>query len=248
LSLSISGLYFRIVRIAVILTQREDFMKHHRLFYLFFLIILVLPGCVNQYTRWAQQTFNQGCDLEHPCISPFLKTVTIYDQFQTVGIFDALWLSRPVRRAYVELVVDKFGKSDREYHTLMQSELKKNNEVISFYLLVEKEYSIRGMQALSLDQSATQWGVSLEIDDTVLHPIAIEKVDLSPEYRTLFGERLRDYKNRLKQAYFVSFEASGVPGQPFIHSGIDTMRLVLSTTKKQICLEWDNPHGLEGVC
>ena len=223
-------------------------MKHHRIILLPLMLIFLLPGCVNQYTNWAKRTFPQGCELEQYecCVEPFLKRVKLYDQFQTLGIFDVLWLANPVRKAYVDLTAEKYCKSEREYEKLLHDELAKNHDLITFYLLIEKEYTIRGLKELG-DQDDAMWGVCLEIDDTVLHPIALEKIDLSPEYRTLFGERVRSYKNRLKQAYRISFDAYGVPGQPFIHEDADRMKLVLNTTTKQVCVEWLNPACLEAI-
>ncbi|MEX0671766.1 MAG: hypothetical protein WD068_00250 [Candidatus Babeliales bacterium] len=220
-------------------------MKHHRIIGIG-ILCLCMPGCVNQYSRWAQKTFNQGTPLDQyqQEVAPFLITEHLYDQFNTIGIFDALWLAAPVRRAYAELAIEKTGKSERDYEILVQKELEKNNDLISFYVLIEKEYTIRGLKQIG-DADDALWSTYLEIDDTVVHPVSIDKVDLAPEYRTMFGSRVSEYKARLKQAYRISFDAHGVPGQPFIHDDVEKMSLVLSTTEKRVCLTWAWPARLE---
>ncbi len=215
-------------------------MKQHHCLYLIASCIL-LSGCGQQYVNWADRTFNQGCLLpDYPRqVKPFLRTERLYHQFETVGIFDALWLADSVRVLYVDLFTEKFDKGYEEYETLLKEQLEKNKKLITFYLLSEKEYVPRGLKMIT-SKEHTLWGIHLEIDDKVLHPITIEKIDLNASWRRFFGKRMSFHK----QAYKITFDAHSKTGESFINLQSEQMDLVLSNTKVRTCLQWDNPLSI----
>ena len=217
-------------------------MKARLQFFMLLGILLMVPGC-KQYVDWGKRTFNQGTQLQDYAhdVQPFIRTVRAYDQFDTLGIFDALWVARSVRRATANMTSDKFCKSEQEYDELLARELAKNDQLITFYLVSDKKsFELRDMALVGTD-SDVRWSIYLEIDDMILHPLSFESIDLEPEYRTFFGPR---FKSNFKQAYIVTFDAYGVPGQPFITEDTQCLSLVLSMTTKRFSMTWNFPDRL----
>ena len=97
----------------------------------------------------------------------------------------------------------------------------------------------RGLKLIT-SKEHTLWGIHLEIDDKVLHPITIEKIDLNASWRRLFGKRMSFHK----QAYKITFDAHSKTGESFINLQSEQMDLVLSNTKVRTCLQWDNPLSI----
>jgi hypothetical protein len=191
--------------------------------------ILLLSGC-GRIVDWAKESFNQGHDLDDDGKIPreFLRSVTVYDQFETLGIFDALWLSDPVRTEYAQLHSRKHGKSIEHQKAFLRRQLEENKHYIVFYVL--------SLFSKSLDAEDADWTLFLEINGKQYIPIAKpEAIDLAPEYTFFFGKRL----SKFKVPYLVRFNSFDVENKPLLDEGVKEIYLVFRSVEKEVRLTWD---------
>ena len=94
-------------------------MKRMIQIYVAAVMLVLLPGC-GRLVDWGKNNFYQGDQVDnYRCdIKPYIRSVTIYDQFTTRATFDALWLSDEVRLAYVDLHVSRQGKGEERKNAL----------------------------------------------------------------------------------------------------------------------------------
>lgn len=173
-------------------------MKRHSVLSPMISIIIVstLPGC-KRLIDWGYDTFYQGNSLhEDLCLVPYyLRSVRVYKELMTRAIFDVMWLSDDIRRLYVKLHVMRMGLSDDFYKTMLRRKLEDNNHYITFYVL--------SLYDVPLDAKISKWSLFLRIGNKDYQPVEIKKVELQPEYCTLFSSRC----NRFKTPYEVKFHA-----------------------------------------
>ncbi len=151
-------------------------------------ILLCLPGCGGSFVDWADETFYQSrVTGDHVAtIKPFLKDVRLYDQFDTLAMFDALWLSDQVRTAYAQVYAKMVGKDEEGYTDFLRRELSANTYFVSFYVL--------SLNTIQLTDVPPLWSMHLDIDGKKYAPSEIKSVELSPEFVTFFGKRLTNHK------------------------------------------------------
>ncbi|TET06232.1 hypothetical protein E3J79_02680 [Candidatus Dependentiae bacterium] len=191
--------------------------------------ILLLSGC-GRIVDWAKESFNQGNDLDNYAKIPrqFLRSVKVYDQFETLGVFDALWLSDHVRTEYAQLHAYKHGKSSEHKKAFLRRQLEENKHYIVFYVL-----SLFGK---SLDIEDANWTLFLEIDGKRYAPIVKpEAIELAPEYTFFFGKRL----SKFKIPYLVRFNAYDIENKPLIDENVKEIQLVFRSVEKEVELTWD---------
>jgi len=193
-----------------------------------FLIFLVtLSGC-RRTVDWGKSNFYQGENVKKHSKVPkeYLRSVVAYNQFMTQAVFDAIWLSDPVRTAYVEAFSARTGKTNEQKNMLLRRELEENNHYISFYVL--------SLYNILLGDVAGDWSVYLKIDGAVHHPVEIKYVDLTPEYQSFFGKVF----NRFKMPYQIKFDAKDVDCNPVINANTRHMQLYFRSIKKEVQLTW----------
>ena len=205
-------------------------MKQQILCVLSIVSILGFTGC-GRIVNWAKDNFYQGCDYDATKPDCFVRSVTVYDQFTTVAMFDALWLADQVRTDYVNLFAFRFGKSEQQKNSFLRRQLEENNHFIEFYLL--SPYTIR------LKEDSPLWSVNLKIDDNYFAPVEMRIVQLEREYLAFFGKHYTHFKTQ----YLVKFNARDINDQPLITSGTQTISLVFRSVEKEACLTW-NIHDL----
>lgn len=167
-------------------------------FYLIPLLIITifLPSC--RYVHWAHEIFNQGCPVYSAvaCGQQYVRSLRIYDQFTTLGIFDALWVSDHVRDYYEDL--------HTQLHCLEQQECSDDNDnpeedlYTTFYVLSW----IKGYAGSSLTDKDTLWSMCLSVNGVNYSVTSIKEVaELAPEYKSFFGKTFTRFKN----VYLVKF-------------------------------------------
>jgi len=74
--------------------------------------VILLPGCAG-VVDWAETTFKQaeGYQYNRELVNEYIRSIRIYDQFTTIAIFDALWLSDEIRTEYADLYVKMHGRT-----------------------------------------------------------------------------------------------------------------------------------------
>ena len=169
-------------------------------------ILFLLPGCGGNIVDWADETFSQGkINKDHEnTVKPFLKGIRLYDQFDTLAIFDAIWLSDTVRTAYAQVYAKMMGKDEEAYIDFLRRELSANTYFVSFYVLSQKSIPLTDIPPL--------WVVHLEIDGKKYLPAEIKAVELAAEYLGFFGKRVNNHK----EPYEIRFDRKDVEGNDIL--------------------------------
>lgn len=214
-------------------------MKKNYTFSLIFYIVplfLLVPGCVNRVTQWSKETFNQGhkIDLSIKQACGYARTIHVYDEFATLGIFDVLWLSDDVRRAYAALHAVKSGTSQEAFTALQRRQRALNDHSISFYILGYQPAEPK-VKLFGTDKHEGKWSVYLEIDGKLYRSATIKCIEyLEPEYIMFFDKRYNRHQGR----YLVTFDAQDAQGNNIITPQTRTIMLYLSTGEKKVALNW----------
>jgi len=190
--------------------------------------LLLLPGC-GRIVDWAKDSFYQGNDLHDYSKVPkeYLRSITIYDQFETLGTFDSLWLSDSVRTAYAHLHACRHGKTPDLEKAFLRRQLEENKHFIVFYVL--------SLYSKPLDAEDAAWSLFLEIDGHRYAPTEIKAIDLLPEYTFFFGKRF----SKFKVPYWIRFNAYDVENKPLITKETEEIRLIFRSVEKEVMLSWD---------
>ena len=207
-------------------------MKHIFKTALLILVILMCSSC-SRYISWGKEIFNQGEPLETyaQSVQPYIRAGRIYDQFTTLGSFDALWLADPVRRAYAMSYARKHGYTREQYGKFLENQLAQNDATISFYLLA----IVGGPGIVELTDKNAAWNVQLKIGNDYFNPIKIESIDqLPPEYQYFFGKRWTIFK----AIYLLSFNAIDENDVPLLESSLSSISLVFRRIGHRLDIVW----------
>jgi hypothetical protein len=169
-------------------------------------ILFLLPGCGGNIVDWADETFYQGkINKDHEkTVKPFLKGIRLYDQFDTLAIFDAIWLSDTVRTAYAQVYAKMIGKDEDGYIDFLRRELSANAYFVSFYVL--------SLKSIPLTDIPPSWVVHLEVDGKKYLPAEIKAVELAAEYLGFFGKRVNNHK----EPYEIRFDRKDAEGNDIL--------------------------------
>lgn len=190
--------------------------------------LMIMPGC-GRIIDWAKDSYYEGKPLsvDTSLAQRHMRSAIVYDQLDTVGVFDALFLSDEVRSVYVDMHILKHGKSEEQKAAMLRRQLEENNHFINFYVLASKK--------TPLDTKQSDWSLFLATSDgTTLTPIEIKEVELAPEMLTIFGSRF----NRFKTPYLVKFNAKKVDDSLVISPEIQWFELCFRSTEKEVDLAW----------
>lgn len=203
-------------------------------FLLFSFSLMTAPGC-GRLIDWGKSSIEQGENIKKESLTgtDHIISSRIYDQFLLVGAFDSLWLTDDVREAYADLYVLKRGRTDVEKKVFLRRQLEENNHFISFYIL--------SVADIVIGEKDSAWTVLLRIGEYNFVPTEFKAVELSPEYRSIFGKKF----NRFKTAYIVRFNAKDIEERPLIQPDTDVVSLVFRTVNKEVVQSWHiDEHGL----
>ncbi len=205
-------------------------MKHF-ISLLFIFLIATLPGCGSRFTDWSAEHVEQGVVRGVPKdqVLTYLRTIRIYDEFSTVGIFNALWLADDVRQAYVDVHSAKFTLDQSAKDGLLRRQLAENDNFISFYL-----FSYIPSSTASLTDKNNPWTVKLKINGKSYEPKSLETAELSPEYNMFLSRIINKHKN----IYLVKFALKDEEGNSIINSKTRLLELRLSTVDRSTSLIW----------
>jgi hypothetical protein len=183
--------------------------------------MMLFSGCgCNRYINWAKDVFNQAKPMPYysTIAEKYVRSARIYEQFTTLGIFDAIWLHDQVRVAYVRSHATKNCMTDEAYDRMLKSELDQNQDYISFYVLAY----FPDQDDISLKDQNSIWSMSLLVDDKCYAPVEIKKIDdLPQEYKAFLYLRY----TRFKLVYLVRFNAKDVNNMRIIYPGVKDIRL-----------------------
>ncbi len=193
-----------------------------------------MNGCIKYYDL-AESEFPQAekVPAAKQVADANMRSVTIYDQFETKAHFDALWLSEDVRTAYVSAFADKRGLTQEAKEELLKRQLEETRHWLAFYVLVEQ----RG-QNTSLSDPMTAWTLFVHIDKHVVPAESIKECDLEAEYQQLFGKAF----NAFKTCYLVKFPLNA--GQVWLlnKQTYKNMHLVVKSPAYKADLVWSQEN------
>lgn len=194
-------------------------------------MLACLSGCAKKVAEWEKDYFYQGekyfPDIDNPTnprkiIKRNIRSVRIYDEFDTLGIFDVLLLSDEVRHVYMELHARRMGFSPEAEEQLLRRINAEHQDALSFYVV-----GYAPGTTMLLDQEGNApWAVLLKTPNGIMQPRSVRSVDLNPEYKYLLG----DYLGRHKTVYLVKFEKPNVQ-----------FELQFTMPDRSACLSWDKP-------
>lgn len=206
-------------------------MKLKKLIILSFIILLT--GC-NRYINWYNCTFTGGKKSCYNCsiACPYKKSMAIYDQFQTIALFDVLWLHDIVRTLYTDLYAARHCLNCCEKQELLGQQLKLNQDYISFYVLMP--CSDEDLLPTCCG-SITPWAVCLKVDGQCYQPAETKVICNFPdEYLCIFDKRTIRYRN----PYLISFNLCDNNGNKIINSCTKSIEFVISSSKYRTCATW----------
>lgn len=195
----------------------------------FILVLLLLPGCRGM--RWAEEHFVQGEELAgaksaREVVRDTVRSAQIYHEFDTVGLFDVLFLSPAVRQAYVDTYAAKYSLS-REAKEKMEHEQRNDFEHnLSFIVM---GYMPENTMPIGDDKSL--WSIVLKGTDKALKPRSSKSYELNPEYEYF----LKDKVSKHKYIYLVKFDAVTEEGA---RTTGPEMELTLATESRKVTLRW----------
>lgn len=203
-----------------------------KLRYALYCILFFLPGC--RYVRWGKDVFHQSRTqfTYNNLRDDYIRSLRIYDQFTTLGLFDVLWLSEEVRRLYSKENASLHGCPKEDYADFLQGQLAENDSEIAFYILA----SVPHAQDLLLTESQNPWTIYLCVDGVTYAPKSLKIVELPPQYQVFFGKRY----TTLKKTYVVTFDAKTLDGCPILTPATTSLSLCFHTTgREDECVIWE---------
>lgn len=209
-------------------------MKRSFLFYFLLLGIIVnFSGCVRYYDFFMNDVFNQGDCLNtyNEIPAQYLRSTRVYDQFDTIGSFDVLWLHNEVRAAYAQAYASQRCLSKERCNEFLRRQLEENNHFITFLLL----FVIPNGCNYLLSSKDPIWSIQLVIDGNCFVPIEIKTIELGHEYKYFFGKTYR----RFKTAYSVRFNAVDENGNALIHAGVRCLELQFRRLGHMTAVSWN---------
>lgn len=213
----------------MIVKERGAFMKHMFKYWTLSAILLCLFGGCNRIVDWGESNFNQGKEVENKAksVRKYVKSVTVYDEFTTEGMFDVLWLSDEVRTTYADLHALRRCRNEEYKKTFLRRQLEENNHFITFYVLSPFEFQ--------LADSQSKWSMCLFVDGDYYYPIETSVVELDQEYKAIFGKKM----SRFKESYLVKFEAKTLEEKPIIADDVEKLELQFRSLVKETKLVWN---------
>lgn len=164
------------------------------------LILFILPGC-SRINNLLNKHFFESC---RPCpyfarAQRYLRTIRLYDQLSTVGIFTALWINQDVLEAY------QFAYNQQRNQPLDTplgcGLIKLNNNQLKFYV-IGYQPALQGSVFNTCDSCDSKWYITLTVDDQIYHPASV----LPFKADRILEAMLKPYHNRFNRLYEVNFD------------------------------------------
>lgn len=206
-----------------------------RIVYSFWMGALILLSSCTRFIHWTYHTFHEpeyiAVDLTPA--RAHLCTIRAYHQFNTIALFDVLWLCDAVRMVYAELYVCKRCKTLEQKELIMERQLQENNHFITFYVLMPEK------DGIAFGSQLGKWSCALEINGVIYSPCKVKIIDeLAYEWRTIFDDRYTPFKT----TYEVQFAAHDLEGNPLITPATDVITLCVSSTQfREYCTFYPKP-------
>lgn len=192
--------------------------------------LALLAGCggIGNVTDWADKTFYQSQTYAEndPLVKKYLRGIRLYDQFETIAIFDVLWNSDEIGGLYARMYSKMMGKDEEGERAFLRRQLSANTYYMTFYVLSMNEYSLIAIPPT--------WVMYIEVDGKRYLPSDIKVFELPGEYIRFFGKRITKHK----QSYCVKFDRKDANGKDIL-TGAKTIKYVFSSPHYFGCVGWE---------
>lgn len=163
-----------------------------------FFILIFLSGC-SRVNRFLNKQFFESC---RPCdyikgAHDSIRTIKLYDQFSTVGIFTALWINEKVTEAYQKAYNQQ---RNLPLDSPVDIPIDLNNNQQKFYI-IGYQPKIEGSVFDVCDDNNSSWHLSIEFNNKYFKPVSIKPVKADRILEAI----LRPYHNRFNELYEVTF-------------------------------------------
>lgn len=196
------------------------------------MMTILLPGCGCRVIDWTKSSFNQGRSLPdyYSTAQSYVRSVSLYDQFQTLAIFDALWVAQEVLGSYADLWALKNGKIDDEQKNFLQCQLAEHGPYLTFYIL--------SLYDVALVHHQSSWSLLLEVDGRLFDPVELKAVELDSFYQLFFGRCC----TRFKVPYKIKFCSVDSNGNEIVTAQTKQLSLIFRSVDKEGVMTWDVEH------
>ena len=211
-------------------------MLAKKIYVLFIIFVTILFSGCYRMIDWGKQRFYQGCKIDACLTVPreHIRTTRVYDQFSTVGIFNAMWLSDAVLKSYTKLHAEKYALNECAEYNFLERQRANNRDLLSFYVLAYDPNATTSPFEPDRGKEAA-WTIYLKIEERAYEPVFLKELDeLEPEYELFFGKDLTNFKT----IYLVQFSALDCDGNPLIYSDTRSIVLCLNSIKVHAALVW----------
>ena len=194
--------------------------------------VVLMSSCV-PYHKLIKKESPQGTELDDQREVTYnnVRSVAIYNQFETRALFTFLNMSDATKRAYADLYCGRRGMTMQAKEEFLKRQLEENNHWYSFVVLAD----IRDKTCVSLGEKNAQWTFALDLGAGItLVPESIKEIDIEPELQHFFGHHF----NLFKTAYLVKFPRHDASGQAFSAGSIN--KVVVSSPYKKAEVVWDD--------
>ncbi|MBI2352950.1 hypothetical protein HYV11_01755 [Candidatus Dependentiae bacterium] len=217
---------------------------------LFFIqCIFFVTGC-NKVVDWGKDNFKQANRYEEFLVkrmTPYLRSVMVYDQFSTIADFSAIFLTDAARMVYVDYYAQRHILSKEKETMMRQRLLNENKYHISFYIIgSQSETFYVNNRALFtgryhkhhtlLGEKDAEWQVALRVKNRQYAPDSIRVVELPIEFQHFFGVKYSQFKS----IYLVKFDALDAQDHAILSSSRQTVTLELTSSRYKSSLIWQD--------
>ncbi len=187
-----------------------------------------LPACDRGVINWAEDIFEQSKthDIDKKLVKKYLKSVRVYDQFDTIAIFDVLWLSNDIRGVYSHLHTTMSGIHKEASTAFLRRQFKANEHYLIFYILSTDDIVLNAIPA--------PWMIHIKLGEKTYTPLEVKSLEMSPEYKTIFGSLLTNHK----RPYEVKFDRKDPDGKDIMNTDIKTMTFSMSSPSHYVSLDF----------
>lgn len=198
----------------------------------FALTCLITTGCLDKSYNMIGRECPQVTKHEpsYELIQQYLRSVTLYEGYQTHAHFDVLVMSDQMCAVYAALHSAKVGHNENERTAFLSQLLEENREYLTLYLLAE----IADESHISMSDKNSAWSVFItNAHGRIMTPYSIKEVELTPEIRSIFSYRYVSFK----KSYCIKFAACDIAGMPYIRPG-DITTITFAGAGMAGSLEW----------
>lgn len=193
--------------------------------------LVAMSSCV-PYHKLAKKESPQGILLDDYRDISYnnIRSVSIYNEFETRAHFTFLRMSDAVKKAYTDIYCGRRGIVAHAREEFLKRQLEENNHWVSFVVLAD----MRDKTCVSLGEKNAQWAFALDLgQNIILAPESIKEIELDPELQLLFGRHFTLFPT----AYVLKFSRRDATGERY-HIG-QVSKVIISSPYKKTDVVWN---------